>query len=114
VPKIPLLEKPTIAFDYIKTSGFQSLHVDGAIGGMTPRGDVNVAFFAERAALPRRLVHELNDDGTLGEIKDMESRNSVVREMSVGVVMSAQVAEELHKWLGDQIALIKTRKGEEE
>jgi hypothetical protein len=108
----PLEDKPKIAFDYIKGHNFSTYHVDGAVGGLTPKGDLHIAFYSERMAIPRRVTHLLNDDGSIGDIEEIESRNSVVREMDVNVVMSVQTAVELHDWLGERIEEMKRRRGE--
>ncbi|MCB1521569.1 MAG: hypothetical protein KDJ37_13470 [Hyphomicrobiaceae bacterium] len=90
-----------VAIDYIKTSSFKVDWADGAVGGVTPAGYVHVAFYAERLSIPRRLVFSLTPDGALGDeiANKRRDRNSVVRELSTDVMMSANVAEQIGRWL---------------
>lgn len=94
------------AFDYIKAQLFRVVHADGVIGGLTPSGNLHVAFFSERPAIPRRLVYELNAAGQLGsELKDEKvSRDSIVRELDVDIHISLSVARALRDWLTQRIA----------
>lgn len=94
---------PTIVFDYIKSSSFRCVRADGVVGGITPHGYIHMAFFSERPAIPRRVIHELQEDGNIGEIRDMETRNSIIREMDTDVFITLDAAKNLHTWLAQQI-----------
>lgn len=100
-------EKPGIAFDYIKSNFFRVIRADGALGGLTPNGHLHIAFYSERPAIPRRVIHEVKDDGVLGEVRDIQSRESIVREMDIDVFLSLEVAQSLHSWLGEQVEILK-------
>ncbi len=95
----------TVAFDYIKSAQFRSIHADGAIGGPTPNGQIHLAFYSERPSIPRRIVQRIDSKGALGEeVPSLrESRNSIVREMDVDVFLSLPVAKSFHQWLGTVI-----------
>jgi len=93
----------TVKFHYIKNQTFHSLHADGAIGGVTPSGNIHIAFYNERMPIPTEIVQKLDEKGALGEIESKTTREAVVREMEVDVVMNIDVAKNLHKWLGVQI-----------
>lgn len=98
--------KPTVAFDFIKTSNFRSIRADGAIGGLTPTGNsIHMALYSERNAIPRRIIHELNEDGSLGDVREEHSRHSVVREMEVDVFMDIETAQSLKEWLEKQLEI---------
>ncbi len=62
-----------------------------------------MAFYSERAAIPRRVVHELKEDGSIGEPIEMETRASVVREMDADVFLTYASAKSIHEWLGERI-----------
>lgn len=100
-------EQPGVAFDYIKSNFFRVIRADGAIGGPTSNGHLHIAFYSERAAIPRRVIHELNDDGTLGQMREVQSRGAFVREMDVDLFLTYKVAQSLHQWLGEQIEKMK-------
>lgn len=100
---------PVVAFDYLKAPNFQSLRADGVIGGITPSGRIHMAVYSERPAIPRRLTHEINEDGKLGKIVEVQSRDSIVREMSADVFLDLHAAEKINEWLSQQIEDLKKR-----
>lgn len=106
--------KTVVAFDYVKAPGFQSLRADGVIGGITPTERIHIAFYSERPAIPRRMSYELDENGGLGKIVDIQSRNSIVREMSADVFLDLRAAETIYEWLGDQISALKEKKHNDE
>lgn len=93
-----------VNFDYIKASHFRVIHMDGAVGAVTPNGHINMSLFSERPPLPRRMVHELKENALGDEIKDQRvTRDAIIREMDVDVIMTIDVAESLRTWLRDRI-----------
>lgn len=100
-----------VAFDYIKSQQFRVIHVDGALGGITPNGHVHIALYSERPAIPKRQVNLLNADGSLGEDIPDETvtRASIVREVEADILLTADVTEALHRWLGDRIVELQKR-----
>jgi len=103
------VNQPVVSFDYIKASGFQSLRADGVIGGLTPSDRIHMAIYSERPAIPRRLTYAVSDKGELGQLMEVQSRESVVREMSADVFFDLRTAEAIHKWLGERIIELKGR-----
>lgn len=99
-----------VKFDFIKSQYFRVIHADGAIGGVTPAGLIHFAFYNERLAIPRQITHLIKPDGELGErvFEETVARDAIVREMDVDVVLSVDVAENLHKWLEEKIEEAKT------
>lgn len=92
---------PTVTFHYIKSNLFRVIHVDGAWGGPTPRGDVEVAFWSERVPIPQQMVHKVNDDGTIGdELKEERiARDGLVREVETLIIMNIVNAKALLAFL---------------
>jgi hypothetical protein len=93
-----------ITFEYIKSNLFRVIHADGAIGSVTPSGNLHIAFFSERPALPRLMVHKRDSAGTLGPPvpERTEVRAGVIREMDVDVVLSPIATDALINWLTSQ------------
>ncbi len=97
-----------VAFDYVKSPDFKMVWADGVIGSPTPNGLLHFALYAERPAIPRRQVFALDRTNVNGSplgaevIEKQISRSSIVREMSVDVLLTAQAAESLGKWLISQ------------
>lgn len=91
-----------LAYDHLKGPDFRVLWTDGAVASVTPAGWVHLAIYAERYAIPRRVVYEYDaDTGKIGAEKtDLRySRNSIVRELSCDLMMTPETAAKL----GDQL-----------
>lgn len=105
-----------VAFDYLKAPDFRVVWADGAVGSLTPNGLIHFALYAERHAIPRRQVFEIDatdrNRGKLGpEIVEKQiSRGSIVREMACDVFLSARTAENLAHWLLDRVEELKKTK----
>ncbi len=97
----------SVAFKYVFRYDYNPVYVNGAHGGVSPRGDLVVNFYLERQPLPNELTHGINPDGGIGNVVavDPEDLNtSIVRFVSNGVVLNYQNARDIHQWLGDKIA----------
>ena len=102
-------ENDQVAFDYIKSNHFRVAHVDGVIGSSTPSGLIHIACYSERPAIPRRMVFHVAQDKVLGdEVADLrESKDSIVRELEIDLLVSITVAVSLRDWLDNQILSIE-------
>jgi len=99
-------DKPELKFKYIFDYGYNPVYVNGAHGGVSPRGELVMNFYLERMALPESITHEINPNGTIGREVAAEPEDlgqSLVRVIKSGVVMNYQNARELHLWLGERI-----------
>lgn len=86
------------------SNSFRELHVDGAYGGVTPKGLFNINFYAERLAIPKSSNFNIEED-RLVKINDSEdSKDGIIREFETGVYMTIETAKEFHKWLGEQLS----------
>jgi hypothetical protein len=106
----------TINFDYIKTSQFRVLHADGAFLSLTFQGGVVLSFFSERQPIPRRIVHRVKSDGTLGDeiVEQRVVRDAVVRDTEVAVSMSFDTAKRVQAALNDLITKLEELKSKEQ
>jgi hypothetical protein len=98
--------KKEITFKYIFNYDYNPEYVNGAHGGVSPRGELIMNFYLERAPLPNAVSHEINQNGTIGveaAVEPPDLHASLVRYVSTGVVLSPQTARELHVWLGEKI-----------
>jgi len=99
-------DKPQITFKYIFTYDYNPQYINGAHGGVSPRGELVVNFYLERPPLPNSVTHEINQNGTIGNesgVDPADLNSSLVRYVSTGVVLSLQTARDLHSWLGDKV-----------
>ncbi|MEO6940093.1 MAG: hypothetical protein ABI444_08165 [Candidatus Kapaibacterium sp.] len=99
--------KPSLEFHFLKTQSYRTYHVDGAFGGLTPRGGIYIEFYVERLPTPNLLRQEMNEDGTLGNILATESKHGVIREIECGVALDLTTAEALQEWLGNRITELR-------
>ncbi len=98
-----------IAFHYLKSTLFRVIHTDGVVGGVTPSGDLHIALFSQRAAIPQRVVMRTTSGGGLGEEieEDGFSRGGIVRELEVDAVLSLSTAKIVRDFLSKQIAQLE-------
>ena len=91
---------------------FRSIHVDGAFGGITPQGIINVSFFCERGPIPKSSEYEVLEGGKLGKLiqNAPESKTGILREFEMGVYMSVPVAKALIALLSTKIFDLENRK----
>ncbi|MEB2346131.1 MAG: hypothetical protein OZ948_15490 [Deltaproteobacteria bacterium] len=101
-----------VRFHYIKSSDFRVVHVDGAHGGVTPSGYVQMSLYSERLPIPRVTVQAITPEGKLGtELADERvSRDGPVREVEICAVLDFATAVALRDWLGTQIDLLRALK----
>lgn len=84
---------------------YKGVHVDGAYGGLTTRGLINISFFAERSPIPTGSVFEITPEDRMGSLlRDLdESKKGIIREFEVGVYMDIQIAKALALLLTEKI-----------
>lgn len=92
------------------SNSFRELHVDGAYGGITPKGLCNINFYAERLAIPKASDFKIEDNKLVKVSDSVDSKKGIIREFETGVYMTLETAKELHKWLGDQILFFEEQK----
>ncbi len=100
------LKNQEIRFTYEYQEGYGPHYVNGALGGVSPRGEIIANFFFEKPTLPTMVANEITPNGTIGgevveEPTDM--RNSFVRSVATGIVLNYDSARNLHSWLGEKI-----------
>jgi len=98
-------EPTTVCFDYIKSSFFRIIHVDGVVGGLTPRLDIQMNFWSERFPIPKQVVHRREPDGGLGEeiLAERLTRDAIIREVEAGIVLDFYTAKAIRDWLNKRI-----------
>lgn len=98
--------KNEMTFKYIFTYDYNPVYVNGAHGGISPRGELVINFYLERQPLPNSISHEITPAGTIGpesEVEPSDLGRSLVRQVINGVVINHQTARELHFWLGEKL-----------
>ena len=83
---------------------FRQVHVDGAFGGVSPKGLLNLNFFSERFAIPRETEYLVKNEKTLEKIKDSEdSKQGIIREYEFGIFLNLETAKRLQILLQEKI-----------
>lgn len=89
---------PEINIYYEKNPSYRTIYSDGLIGGITPRGDVNLNFYSTRNVIPKSIKHNILSDGTIdkdGKVSE-DSKNGIIREIEFGVYMTKDTAESIY------------------
>jgi hypothetical protein len=99
----------TVRFEQHESNDFRVVHADGAYGGPTPNGLLYTVFYTQTPAIPSTLVHEIKEDGNIGEeiVPDRVISSAIERRIEFGVLMDLNLTKSFHKWLGQQIAQIE-------
>lgn len=93
---------------FVKSAGFRVIHVDGAHGGITPQGYVQMTLYSERQPIPKRTTHEVFPSGEARELEgDRVARDGLVRECEVTALMDVPTAVALRDWLNNRIELVQ-------
>lgn len=104
-------ETNKIEVHYIKSSDFRTIFGNGVFGGITPLGQLNINFFSERAAIPKRVVYaagKLENPLELTEI-EREGKDGIVREVQFGILMDMNMAISFRNWLDSKIEEYKSK-----
>lgn len=101
-----------LRIEYQKSHAFRVIHADGAYGGTSPRLQLFVAFYNERFPIPKVLTYETTASG--GPVRELtderESKEGVVREIEVGVLMDLAAAKGFLAWLTDEVSKLEKRR----
>ncbi|NVN98623.1 MAG: hypothetical protein HXX17_04795 [Geobacteraceae bacterium] len=99
-------KKPEIAFKYIFNYAYNPVYINGAHGGISPRGELVMNFYLERPPLPEEVKHAINPNGTIGDVTSEEPHdlsNSMVRYIDNGVILNYESARNIHYWIGERL-----------
>lgn len=101
-----------VLFHYLKSPMFRTIHADGMYGGVTPQGNIHIAFYSERNPIPQTIEHAVADGGQLGD-EIMESRvvrSGFVREVDIDVIVDLETAVSFRAWIDEKIKMLEKMK----
>lgn len=87
-----------IRFVYLTPENYKLHYVNGAYGGITPRGDMLCNFFFEYRSLPKVEKATLRGDRLIST-ETNESEQEMIRDLKVGVIMTPKEAKNLADWI---------------
>jgi hypothetical protein len=98
-----------LRFHYQKANLFRVIHADGAWGGLTPDLQVFFSLFNTRPPIPQVLGFDIQGDGMqLEECPEMTvSKDGLLREVEVGVVMSPENVKALIDFLRGRLEAVE-------
>ncbi|MFH6603445.1 hypothetical protein ACEZ3G_08150 [Maribacter algicola] len=106
------MSRPKIKCKYKFAEEYNPEYVNGAHGGVTPKGEIAINFFMERHAIPYSQTYEVDEDGLLTrEIKDeaepKDLNTSFIRYIKTGIIVDYSTAKSIYQWLGNHIDKIE-------
>jgi hypothetical protein len=99
----------SIKCKYVFDKNYNPVYINGASGGVTPRGEIIANFFLERHGLPFSQTYSVKDnklDKTI-DIEPADFEESLVRFVDNGIVMNIDTAKEIRGWLDRMINMLE-------
>ncbi|MBI4827210.1 MAG: hypothetical protein HY804_00070 [Nitrospinae bacterium] len=96
-----------ISFHYLKSNSFKTICVDGAHGGISPRGRLNMSVFSERLPIPKEEIFE-NHEGSFSRI-GLIGKEGVIREVEATLSMDYTTMVSIRDWLSEKISDFEKR-----
>jgi hypothetical protein len=98
-----------LVFKFLNSPQYRTLHVDGAFGGVTSRGLINLSLYSEHPYIPSKVTYQFNQNGTSQELRrEPEIPDaSVIREIEVSAILDLQVAKSIRDWLDGNIKILE-------
>lgn len=104
-----LKSAPTeIQSKYIKSGVSPALHADGIFGGVTPNGQLYIAFFSEHVRIPDAAILRRDPQGeNYRPVEPPAKSPDLVRDVGVEVIMTLQVARAFRAWLDTRLKMVE-------
>lgn len=96
-----------------KAASFRVIHADGAWASVNPYRNLHIAFYSERAPIPKSI--ELGFDKKLGWrelVNERDVKKGWFREMEVDIVLSLEAARTLQDSLVKWIAVLEEQEAD--
>lgn len=100
-----------LKYRYLKSTHFRSIKVDGAWGGLTPRGDIIMSLYNERLQIPDEQEYEVSEAGSLKLSNEITQHEGMIREVEIVAMMRPEVAVALFNWLQQMIREFENQTG---
>ncbi len=99
--------KGKVTFSYERSPGYRNIHASGIYGGATIQGDIYLAIFVDKPALPISSTLQLDEHNRSMPPESFNASRAPVREVEVGIVMDVALAKSTIDWLQDKINSIE-------
>jgi hypothetical protein len=91
-------EVSKVRFIYIQPESDERFFINGAIGGLTPRGEIICNFFFEYKDLPDTEVAVV-EGNELKILKEHVSEPEIIREIKCSIILNHAQARKIAEWL---------------
>lgn len=89
-----------VEFVFTEDDDYRDIYVNGAFGGVSPRGDFRIDLYQESQIDAERIIHKLSEDGSLEEeIERSPKGPQFLRAKKVRVTMTIDNAESVANWI---------------
>jgi hypothetical protein len=100
-----------VKFFYEKTEDYRPVYINGAYGGMSPKGELIAHFYMEYSDVPLEQITPLDDKGRLikEETLNFNRRETpkdtmpIKREIKTGIIIPAQEVRNIASWMIDHL-----------
>jgi hypothetical protein len=93
-------------FKYVFDDDYNPKYVNGAFGGVNPQGEINLNFYMERFAIPKKEQVEIDSQSNITNVthepEDVDSR--FIRFIQCGITMNRERAQEIYEFLGQLLS----------
>lgn len=107
-----------ITVHYIKSNTFRVIYAEGAHGGISPSGKIQMALYNERQPIPQQTQHAVEEAGK-GQLKFGKEivekrlgRTGIVREVEAEILLDVEGAKRIGAWLLEQTATLEKLRSE--
>lgn len=96
---------------YIKSNTFRVIYAEGAHGGISPNGKIQMGLYNERHPIPQQTQHVVEEVGEhavkIGKeiVEKRKGRTGVIREVEAEILMDFEAAKRIGEWLVEQAAV---------
>ena len=89
-----------VEFVFTEDDDYRDIYVNGAFGGVSPRGDFRFDLYQESQIDPERIIQKLSEDGSLGEEIERSPKGAqFLRTKKVRVTLTIDNAESVANWI---------------
>jgi hypothetical protein len=99
-----------ITFKYKFTEDYNPKYVNGAYGGIGPRGELIVNFYLERQPIPKKESHAIDQEGGVQELISRTPENinqQIIRFVETGIVLNYESGKRIYEWLGKHLQTLE-------
>jgi len=100
-------------FKYVIPDHLQDCYVNGAWGGVTPRGEIHMHPYSERHPIPLEITHNIKKDGSMSDSGKVIVGGDVVRIVQSSLVFDLKTAIAIRDWLSNMINVFEDEEAKE-